>query len=65
MLVIMLMLLDASLAPLDQSVLEAPLLQLSALEVKFQILPNQRVSIRKRLVITETFFITLNVCHAQ
>ena len=57
--------LDASLAPLDQSVLEAQLLQLSALEVKFQILPNQRVSIRKRLVITETFFITLNACHAQ
>jgi hypothetical protein len=65
MLVIMLMRLDAFLAHLDQFVPGALLLQLPALEVKSQILLNQRVSIRKRLVIMETFFITLNACHAQ
>jgi hypothetical protein len=57
--------LDASLVYLDQSVPEALLLQLPALEVKFQILPNQRVSTRKLLVVTEIICITLFACHAQ
>jgi len=56
--------LDAFLAHLDQFVQEALLLQLPALEDKFQILQNQRVLIRKLLVMEETIFITPNAYHA-